>query len=162
MTSVSTVPLTVGELVGRITSALAAAGIADARAEARDLVAAVAGEGRFWPNARGDRPASMDLVTAAEAAATRRSSGMPFAYAVRRAAFRHLTLTVDERVLIPRQETEQLVDLVLARHGSGVAADVSLRNGQAYIDGARIATTDLAAGNGVIHVIDAVMLPFGD
>ncbi len=45
---------------------------------------------------------------------------------------------------------------------SGVAADVSLRNGQAFIDGARIATTDLAAANGVIHVIDAVMLPFGD
>ena len=30
-----------------------------------------------------------------------------------RASFRHLTLDVDERVLIPRPETELLVDLVL-------------------------------------------------
>ena len=40
----------------------------------------------------------------------RRAQGAPFAYAVGRAAFRHLTLDVDERVLIPRPETEQLVD----------------------------------------------------
>ena len=43
----------------------------------------------------------------------RAARGAPFAYAVGRAAFRHLTLDVDERVLIPRQETEVLVDLVL-------------------------------------------------
>ena len=41
-----------------------------------------------------------------------------------RAAFRHLTLDVDERVLIPRQETEGLVECVLARAQQGVAVDV--------------------------------------
>ena len=64
-----------------------------------------------------DDSASADLVARAHAMASRRATGMPFAYAVRRAAFRHLTLEVDERVLIPRQETEVLVDLVL-RHRS--------------------------------------------
>ena len=39
--------------------------------------------------------------------------GAPLAYAVGRASFRHLTLEVDQRVLIPRPETEQLVELVL-------------------------------------------------
>ena len=54
---------------------------------------------------------------------------MPFAYAVGRAAFRHLTLAVSERVLIPRQETEQLVDLVLERRSNGVVADVGTGSG---------------------------------
>jgi release factor glutamine methyltransferase len=48
-------------------------------------------------------------------AAMKRAGGMPLAYAVGRASFRHLTLDVDERVLIPRVETEVLVDRVLER-----------------------------------------------
>jgi release factor glutamine methyltransferase len=56
------------------------------------------------------------------------------AYAVGRAAFRHLTLDVDERVLIPRPETEVLVDLVLEaieRDGprGGIAVDVGTGSG---------------------------------
>jgi uncharacterized surface protein with fasciclin (FAS1) repeats len=43
---------------------------------------------------------------------------------------------------------------------SGVAADVSVRSGKAYIDGAEIAATDIPASNGVIHVLGGVMLPF--
>jgi uncharacterized surface protein with fasciclin (FAS1) repeats len=43
---------------------------------------------------------------------------------------------------------------------SGVAADVALRNGQAYIDEAPILATDIAASNGIIHVLGGVMLPF--
>src|SRR4029077_17850900 len=48
-------------------------------------------------------------------AAMKRATGMPLAYAVGRASFRHLTLEVDERVLIPRVETEVLVERVLER-----------------------------------------------
>jgi release factor glutamine methyltransferase len=51
---------------------------------------------------------------------------------VGRAAFRHLTLDVDERVLIPRQETEVLVDEVLARlagRPGGVCVDVGTGSG---------------------------------
>jgi release factor glutamine methyltransferase len=62
----------------------------------------------------------------------RRAAGAPFAYAVGRAAFRHLTLDVDERVLIPRQETEVLVDEVLARladRPGGVCVDVGTGSG---------------------------------
>src|SRR5438094_5960665 len=43
----------------------------------------------------------------------RRSSGIPFAYAVGGVAFRRLELRLDPRALIPRPETEGLVDLVL-------------------------------------------------
>src|SRR6185503_1773262 len=66
-----------------------------------------------------------------EACATRLGQGMPFAYAVRKAPFRHLTLYVDERVLIPRPETEMLVDLVLdsTARGKGLAIDVGTGSG---------------------------------
>ncbi|MGQ0538630.1 MAG: HemK family protein methyltransferase, partial [Gemmatimonadaceae bacterium] len=62
--------------------------------------------------------------------AEHRAAGMPFAYAVGRAAFRYLTLIVDRRVLIPRQETEYLVDLVLAATAArGVVADIGTGSG---------------------------------
>jgi release factor glutamine methyltransferase len=48
---------------------------------------------------------------------------------VGRAAFRHLTLDVDERVLIPRQETEMLVECVLSRVQTGIAIDVGTGSG---------------------------------
>ena len=53
-------------------------------------------------------------------------------YAVGQAAFRHLTLDVDERVLIPRPETERLVDLVLDRlrdAPGGIVVDVGTGSG---------------------------------
>ena len=61
--------------------------------------------------------------------------GAPFAYAVGRAWFRHLTLEVDERVLIPRQETEVLIDeilrMVVPSGGplAGVAVDIGTGSG---------------------------------
>jgi release factor glutamine methyltransferase len=122
-------PDTLGGLVLELASVLEEAGIPDAPAEARDMIAAVAGENRFWPRLHGDERVSRGLVGKARHAATRRASGMPFAYAVERASFRHLTLAVNPSVLIPRQETELLVDLVLARRRDGVAADVGTGSG---------------------------------
>jgi release factor glutamine methyltransferase len=128
------IPPTIGALVDALAPVLAHAGLAEARAEARDLVAALADQPRFWPTVHRDEPADGALVAAAARAAEKRARGAPFAYAVGRAAFRHLTLDVDERVLIPRQETEVLVDEVLAaaaRWGEpgGVAVDVGTGSG---------------------------------
>jgi release factor glutamine methyltransferase len=123
---------TIGELVAQLERVLTAAQLVEAPAEARDLVAALAGQNRFWPRLNAGLPAGDALTARACAAADRRASGAPFAYAVGRAAFRHLTLHVDERVLIPRQETEVLVDLVLAARAGrsgGVAADVGTGSG---------------------------------
>lgn len=146
--------LPVGTLVERIKNILLEAEIADAGLEARDLVAAVAGQNRFWPRAHAESLVGTDVSDAAHAAAARRASGMPFAYAIGRAAFRHLTLDVDERVLIPRQETEVLVDLVLRNRVTpgGVVADVGTGSGaialalatEGHFD--RIIATDIAAG----------------
>ena len=50
--------------------------------------------------------------------------GVPFAYAVGRASFRSLELAIDPRALIPRPETEGLVDLALKCGTGGLAADI--------------------------------------
>lgn len=122
---------TLGTLLGELSAELESAGVAQARDEARDIVAAVLDVPRFWPST--NRDARIDATAADEArkAAAARSRGAPFAYAVGRAAFRHLTLAVDSRVLIPRQETEVLIDLVLGAEngGSGTAVDVGTGSG---------------------------------
>jgi release factor glutamine methyltransferase len=147
-------PWTVGGLVAHVEGILCASRLPEAIPEARDLVAAVAGEGRFWPRLQAACPAADDLVGRATAAARARASGAPFAYAVGRASFRHLTLRVDQRVLIPRQETEVLVDLVLAAQATrsgGVVADVGTGSGAIALalasEGSfdRVVATDVAA-----------------
>ncbi len=42
---------------------------------------------------------------------------------------------------------------------NGVNVAVTLRDGELYINEAKVTTTDIEASNGVIHVIDAVLLP---
>jgi release factor glutamine methyltransferase len=104
---------TVGALVGELTAYLMARSVAEPRLEAREILAALCEVPRSWPIANAQALLDDDTRERARRAAARRGQGAPLAYAVGRAAFRHLTLDVDERVLIPRPETEQLVDLVL-------------------------------------------------
>jgi uncharacterized surface protein with fasciclin (FAS1) repeats len=40
---------------------------------------------------------------------------------------------------------------------NGTAASIQVTGAGAFIDGAQIVQTDIAASNGIIHVIDAVM-----
>jgi release factor glutamine methyltransferase len=117
------------ELVRALASMLAAGQVTEAAQEARDIVAAIVDMPRFWPSLHGDTTVDVDVAARAWDAARRRARGAPFAYAVGRAAFRHLTLDVDERVLIPRQETEMLVECILDRARDGVAIDVGTGSG---------------------------------
>ena len=72
------------------------------------------------------------IVERALAAAGRRATGEPLAYCVGTAAFRHLVLHVDSRVLIPRPETEIVVDQALrmvAQSPGGIAVDIGTGSG---------------------------------
>jgi release factor glutamine methyltransferase len=125
---------TVGTLLVEMAAVLAPSLGGDATREARELLAALHDMPRHWPSlARGE---AMDGAACrrALAAAARRARGAPLAYAAGQAAFRHLTLAVDERVLIPRPETEQLVEMVLrldAEMGTsgGTVVDVGTGSG---------------------------------
>jgi release factor glutamine methyltransferase len=142
--------VTVGALVDEI--AVTLGGDLPDRGGARDVVAAVLDRPRFWPSAHRDDAVGPDQVAAARAAAAAIRAGIPFAYGVGRAPFRHLTLAVDARVLIPRPETELAVDLVLAATGGrGRVADVCTGSGAIALalaaEGAfeRVIGTDVSA-----------------
>jgi len=123
---------TVGRLVDDLTRILASRGIVEPISEAREIIAALYDVPRFWPLMNGDVGVDASTTQRALRAAEKRAQGAPLAYAVGRASFRHLTLDVDERVLIPRPETEQLVELVLEETAStpgGVAIDVGTGSG---------------------------------
>src|SRR3989442_7303191 len=103
------------------------------------LWAAVAGAGTkpgdVW--LQRDREPGAPLLEQFWHAVEQRSSGVPFAYAVGRTGFRTLELKLDARALIPRPETEGLVDLVLRETGRrdagcgmrGVVADIGTGGG---------------------------------
>jgi release factor glutamine methyltransferase len=117
-------PLTIGALLEQAAMALEGCVTAPPRREARSLWAAVAGvtAGSVWLHAE-EQP-SEGLAHHFLEAVQRRRNGMPFAYAAQRCGFRSLDLLIDQRALIPRPETEGIVDLVLSHRRDGVAADV--------------------------------------
>jgi release factor glutamine methyltransferase len=110
----TTLPIgTIGDLLAGCAAMLESEGVAEPQREAREIVAAVLDVPKFWAAANAVADASPQVARSVIRAAMKRASGMPLAYAVGRASFRHLTLEVDERVLIPRVETEVLVERVL-------------------------------------------------
>jgi release factor glutamine methyltransferase len=124
--------VTVAQLLDDLARVLTSRGIAEPASEAREIIAALYDVPRFWPVTNGGTDVDSATVERAKTAARKRVQGAPLAYAVGRAPFRHLTLDVDERVLIPRPETEQLVDLVLSETTNtlgGVAIDVGTGSG---------------------------------
>jgi release factor glutamine methyltransferase len=137
---------------------LARAGVTtEARREATLLWAAVTGAspGDVW--LWRDRMAPPEAARFREAV-TRRVSGVPFAYAVGRVTFRGVELRLDPRALIPRPETEGLVDLVL-RHGardSGLGTRNGLPEPRAPIPEPRGVVADIGTGCGCIALALAV------
>ncbi len=132
------------------------AGIAESRREAARLLAAISGRsvGDVWLN-RHNVPDGR-LLEPFKAAVERRASGEPTAYAAGSVGFRTLDLAVDRGVLIPRPETEGLVERVLAwarSRGSGrlTVADIGTGSGcialSLAVEGsfARIVATDHSA-----------------
>ena len=104
----------------------------EAEREARELIAALHDMPRHWAIVERGTAMSPDDWSRALGAARRRAAGAPLQYAAGRASFRHLTLDVDERVLIPRPETELLIDIVLERTAGasgGIAVDVGTGSG---------------------------------
>lgn len=136
--------------------------------EARELLALMHDMPRHWSSVARDELMSASDVHAATSAARRRATGMPREYAAGRAAFRHLTLHVDTRVLIPRPETEMLVDIVLelTRHQrGGIAADVGTGSGAIALalatEGtfARVIATDLSLDALAVAGVNVARLP---
>lgn len=106
-----------------------ASGSLDDPNEATALWAAVSGmkPAEIW--LMREREPAPDVLKRFWQAVEQRNRGVPFAYTVGRVGFRTLDLAIDPRALIPRPETEGLVDLVLHRVRGGRAADIGTGSG---------------------------------
>jgi len=145
-------PRTVAALSDAIAARLAR-GVDSPMEEAREILAGLHDAPRSWSMLHAADAVTDILIDAAEDAADKRLAGAPMAYAVGRAAFRHLFLHVDERVLIPRPETEELVTLALPHITPGsTVVDVGTGSGAIALalaqesSAGRVIGTDLSAG----------------
>lgn len=132
-------PGTVGDWL-RWGRAALAADSDSADADAMILLAALLGAERAALSARAEEPAEAAMVLRYVAWIERRKQGEPVAYITGRQGFWTLDLAVDSSVLIPRPDTEALVEwaLHLARYSSVPA------------DAAPYAIADLGTGSGAI------------
>ena len=78
---------------------------------------------------RRDQPVDGEAAVRFQRAVERRSEGEPLAHITGWAGFRRMVLRSDRRALIPRPETEGLVDLVLQRICTGRVADIGTGSG---------------------------------
>ena len=108
---------------------LAGAGVSHPVREARWIWQSVAGGDALALAMQVSECAPSPLALRFEEAIERRAAGEPLAYVTGSAAFRHLTVRSDRRALIPRPETEGLVDVALQCVRSGIAADIGTGTG---------------------------------
>ena len=94
------------------------------RVDAELLLLHVVQQPRSWLFAHADDELSMDVQTAFASLVERRAAGEPVAYITGRRGFWTLDLEVTPATLIPRPETELLVELALQRLPADAACSV--------------------------------------
>jgi release factor glutamine methyltransferase len=97
--------------VGRLVQSVSE--VVHSESEAKWLVAEAAGIAPGTLLSSLDRPVPTDVVDAVHLMAQRRAGGEPLQYVLGTWSFRHLEVAVDPRALVPRPETEQVVEVAL-------------------------------------------------
>jgi release factor glutamine methyltransferase len=105
--------LTVGDVLKASTEFLAGKGVPSPRVDAEHLVAGALGVGRLDLYLRHDRELSGGELATARELVRRRGTREPLAHVLGEWGFRRLTLSTDRRALVPRQETEMVVERCL-------------------------------------------------
>ena len=102
------------EVLRRSSEYLAGHGSPTARLDAELLLSHGLGLSRIELYTQFERPLTEDELATCRSLVQRRGAREPVAYVIGHWGFRHLDLAVDSRVLVPRPETEILVDRCLA------------------------------------------------
>ena len=118
--------------------------------EARWLCEHASGLDRVELDAARDEVVSQRCGVALRAMVARRLTGEPLQYVMKSWAFRHLDVLVDNRVLIPRPETEVMVQAAL-----DLAREMISKTNS------KLRVADLGTGSGVIGLSLASELPRG-
>lgn len=154
----STAPMTWRSLRSDAVRELSGAGIGPAEAEARFIVEQASGyDATEWLDIADAEPSARAEHQLREMV-RRRASGEPLQYVLGGWAFRGLDLFVDRRVLIPRPETEYVVEVALDE-----AARSGLRRSRRRLSLVETrppaAALDLGTGSGAIAIAIAAELP---
>ncbi|GMR13904.1 MAG: peptide chain release factor N(5)-glutamine methyltransferase [Gemmatimonadota bacterium] len=108
-------------------------GVESGRLDAEHLIAEALGKQRLELYLQFDRPLGAEELATFKPLLLRRGRREPLQYIVGRTGFRELELKTDRRALIPRPETETLVEEVLVwaadRDGLGSAIDIGTGTG---------------------------------
>lgn len=120
---------TAGTALAAATEALAAAGCDTPRLDAELLLAEAAGVSRAELIAHPGRPLARKEADRFAAFADRRAAREPVAYILGRKGFRTIELSVDPRVLVPRPETEHVVEAALGLPEAARVVDVGTGSG---------------------------------
>jgi uncharacterized surface protein with fasciclin (FAS1) repeats len=155
-------------VIGAAVAAIALTAGTSARAQGKDIVDTAVAAGQFKTLAAA--------LTAAGLVPTLKGAGPFTVFAPTDAAFAKLPKGTVEDLLKPENKAKltailtyhvvpgkvmaaDVVKLTSAKTVQGSSAKVSAMGGTVMIDAAHVTATDIGASNGVIHVIDTVMMP---
>ena len=138
--------VTVSELVRVAAERISASGSGSARLDAELLLAQTLGIDRAGVLAHPDAPVGPDARQAFEVAVKRRERGEPVAYIRGFREFHGLAFATDSRALIPRPETELLVDAAIDEIVARLTATPRLPGAPA------LRVVDVGTGTGAIAV----------
>ena len=156
------------QIASGVVVAFMIASAAHAQSTTQDIVETAAAAGSFRTLAKALQAA--DLVD------TLKGKGPFTVFAPTDEAFAKLPQTTLEELLEPANKAKlrrilsyhvvpgrvsagDVVKLKAAKAVSGDSIDIKASDGNVMVEQARVVKTDIAASNGVIHVIDSVMLP---
>jgi uncharacterized surface protein with fasciclin (FAS1) repeats len=115
-----------------------------AAVQAADLVETLSGEGPFTVFAPTDEAFAQIPAADLEALLADKAA---------------LTSVLTYHVVAGKVMASDVVGLTSATTVNGQSVDIKVMDGKVWIDGAEVVTTDIEATNGVIHVINKVILP---
>jgi release factor glutamine methyltransferase len=118
-------PITARGLLAAAHGSLPTLAGAEAARESAMLLSHALGRDRSWLYAHGDDPLAAEDAVRFHALLLRRAAGEPMAYITGRREFWSLDIAVSPQVLIPRPETELLVELALRRISQSAQVDIA-------------------------------------
>ena len=154
--------------IGTLAALIVAASTTTAAAQGKDIVDTAVAAGSFKTLAKA--------LQAADLVGTLKGAGPFTVFAPTDAAFAALPAGTVENLLKPENKAKlqriltyhvvagrvsaaEVMKMKTAKAVSGDTLTIAARSGGVMIDNAHVAKADIAASNGIIHVIDAVVIP---